>query len=110
MFQPFHTTDALRLPLEPLFGYKIERHKIIPAFGEALLKENMFKKLFDKQTPGKRIALPQTGNNDSKYQLRIDAGEEVEVVDAVDEGRKNEEMDKGGKGKGGRGSIDVFVA
>ena len=31
-------------------------------------------------------------------------------VDAVDEGRKNEEMEKGGKGKGGWGSIDVFGA
>ncbi len=75
--------------------------KILRAFGDALLKENMFKKLFANQTPGKRIAPPQTGNNDQKYQLRLDAGEKVEVDDdAVDERRKSEEVDKGGKGKG----------
>ncbi len=75
--------------------------KILRAFGDDLLKENMFKKLFAKQTPGKRIASPQTGDSDQKYQLRLDAGEEVEVDDdAVDEGRKSEEVDEGGKGKG----------
>lgn len=48
------------------------------AFGEALLTENMFKKLFAKQTPGKRIAPPQAGDNNSKLQLRLDAGELVD--------------------------------
>lgn len=52
--------------------------KALKAFGEALLKENMFKKLFAKQTPGKRIAPPQAGDNDSKHQLRLDAGELVD--------------------------------
>ncbi len=37
----------------------------------------MFKKLFAKQTPGKRIAPSQIGDNDAKYQLRLDAGEVV---------------------------------
>lgn len=52
--------------------------KTLKAFGEALLTENMFKKLFAKQTPGKRIAPPQAGDNDSKLQLRLDAGELVD--------------------------------
>ena len=51
--------------------------KTLKAFGEALLKEKMFKKVFAKQTPGKRIAPPQAGDNDSKHQLRLDAGELV---------------------------------
>jgi hypothetical protein len=51
--------------------------KTLKTFGEALLKENMFKKVFAKQTPGKRIAPPQAGDNDSRPQLRLDAGELV---------------------------------
>ncbi|MCJ1411943.1 hypothetical protein MMC19_006035 [Ptychographa xylographoides] len=51
--------------------------KVLKAFGEALLTENMFKKLFANQTPGKRIAPPQAGNNDTKLQLRLDAGEVI---------------------------------
>jgi hypothetical protein len=51
--------------------------KTLKAFGEAMVKENMFKKVFARQTPGKRIAPPQSGDNDSKYQLRLDAGETV---------------------------------
>lgn len=35
----------------------------------------MIKKIFDTQTPGKRIAPPQAGDNDAKYGLRLDAGE-----------------------------------
>jgi len=49
--------------------------KIIKAFGEFLLQESNYKKLFSKQSPGNRIVPPQTGVNDSKYELRLDAGE-----------------------------------
>ena len=52
--------------------------KALKAFGEALLKEDMFKKLFAKQTPGKRIAPPEAGDNDFNHQLRLDAGELVD--------------------------------
>lgn len=51
---------------------------MLNAFGEALLKGNMFKKVFANQTPGNRIAPPQAGDNDAKYQLRLDAGEVVD--------------------------------
>lgn len=37
----------------------------------------MFKTLFAKQTPEKRIAPPQVGDNDAKYQLRLDVGKAV---------------------------------
>lgn len=56
--------------------------KPLKAFRDALLHQGAFKKIFGKHTPGKRIAPAQAGDNDSKYQLRLDAGEVVE-------GRKN---------------------
>lgn len=49
--------------------------RILKAFGEFFLQENNYKKLFSKQTPGNRILPPKTGANDSKYELRLDAGE-----------------------------------
>ena len=52
--------------------------KTLKAFGEALFKDGMFKKVFANHTPGKRIAPPQAGNNDSKHQLRLDAGETID--------------------------------
>lgn len=52
--------------------------KTLQAFGEAMLQEGMFKKVFARQTPGKRIAPAQAGDNDSKLQLRLDAGELVD--------------------------------
>lgn len=42
---------------------------------EALLKENMFKKVVAEREPGKRIAPHQASDNDCKYQLRLDSGE-----------------------------------
>ena len=51
--------------------------KPLKALREALLNQGMFKKIFGKHTPGKRIAPAQTGDNDAKYQLRLDAGEVV---------------------------------
>ena len=50
----------------------------LKAFGKALLKKKMFKKVFAYQTPGNRIAPPQAGDNDAKHQLRLDAGEVVD--------------------------------
>lgn len=52
--------------------------KTLKAFYEALLEGDMFRKIFAKQIPGKRIAPSQSGDNDSKYQLRLDAGEVVD--------------------------------
>ncbi|KAI4281449.1 MAG: hypothetical protein L6R38_003687 [Xanthoria sp. 2 TBL-2021] len=51
--------------------------KPLKAFREALLNQGTFKKIFGKHTPGKRIAPAQAGDNDSEYQLRLDAGEVV---------------------------------
>ena len=52
--------------------------KPLKAFREALFKEGFYKKIFTTQNPGKRIAPPKSGDNDAKYQLRIDAGEVVD--------------------------------
>lgn len=49
--------------------------KIVTAFGLALLENKMFRKRFAKQTPGNRIFPAKVGDNDSKFQLRLDAGE-----------------------------------
>ena len=72
--------------------------KTLKAFGEWLLKENMFKKMFDSQTPGKRIAPPQAGDNDAKHQLRLDAGEVIDgkknVYLQVNAQAKNEALKK----------------
>ncbi|KAL8882660.1 MAG: hypothetical protein Q9192_007543 [Flavoplaca navasiana] len=51
--------------------------KPLKALREALLNQGMFKKIFGKHTPGKRIAPAQAGDNDAKYQLRLDVGEVV---------------------------------
>lgn len=72
--------------------------KALKAFRDALLKENMFKKIFAKQTPGNRIAPPQAGDNDAKYQLRLDAGEEIDgkkkVYLQINSQAKNEALKK----------------
>ena len=52
--------------------------KPLKAFREAMLKDNLFRKVFSKHTPGKRIAPPQSGNNDTRLQLRLDAGEVID--------------------------------
>ncbi|KAK4965250.1 hypothetical protein LTR66_012159 [Elasticomyces elasticus] len=49
--------------------------KTLKAFGDTLLKESRYEKLFQKQTPGKRIFPPQAKESDKKLQLRLDAGE-----------------------------------
>ena len=58
--------------------------KIFKQFGEALLKNsNWIRKLFSDQTPGKRIVPPRAGDNDSRYQVRLDAGEVVDGIKTV---------------------------
>lgn len=52
--------------------------KVLKQFEEAIFKGGLYKKLFQKQTPGKRIAPIQAKDNDSRYQLRLDAGESKE--------------------------------
>ncbi|EEH02530.1 conserved hypothetical protein, partial [Histoplasma capsulatum G186AR] len=49
--------------------------KVLKQFEEALFKRGLYKKLFQKQTPGKRIAPAQAKDNDTKFQVRLDAGE-----------------------------------
>ena len=49
----------------------------LEAFGKALLKKKMFKKVFANPTAGNRIAPPQAGDNDAKHQLRLDVREVV---------------------------------
>ncbi|OBT83152.1 hypothetical protein VE02_07226 [Pseudogymnoascus sp. 03VT05] len=48
--------------------------KVIKQLEEALFQGGLYKKLFQKQTPGKRILPVQAKDNDAKFQLRIDAG------------------------------------
>ena len=57
--------------------------KAIKVFGEKLFKNNLYKKLYDKQTPGKRIAPVQAGTNDADFQMRLDAGESQNGVKKV---------------------------
>ncbi|KAL8869829.1 MAG: hypothetical protein Q9174_003976, partial [Haloplaca sp. 1 TL-2023] len=52
--------------------------KTLKRFYEYLIEEGMYKKLFGKHTPGKRIVPPQAGGNDEKYQWRLDAGPVVD--------------------------------
>lgn len=49
--------------------------KVLKQFEETLFKGGLYKKLFGKQTPGKRIAPVQAKDNDAKLQMRLDAGE-----------------------------------
>ncbi|TPX21007.1 hypothetical protein DIZ76_016907 [Coccidioides immitis] len=49
--------------------------KVLKQFEEALFKGGLYKKLFQKQTPGKRIAPAQAKDDDAKFQVRLDAGE-----------------------------------
>lgn len=49
--------------------------KPLKSFGQALLKGDTYKKFFRNHTPGKRIWPSQSGDNDAKLQLRVDAGE-----------------------------------
>ncbi|KAJ5179426.1 hypothetical protein N7492_002636 [Penicillium capsulatum] len=57
--------------------------KVLKQFEEAIFKGGLYKKLFQKQTPGRRIAPLQAKDNDSKFQLRLDAGESMEGVKNV---------------------------
>lgn len=57
--------------------------KVLKQFEEALFKSGLYKKLFQKQTPGKRIAPMQAKDNDAKLQLRLDAGESTNGVKNV---------------------------
>ncbi|KAA8652766.1 hypothetical protein EYZ11_012813 [Aspergillus tanneri] len=57
--------------------------KVLKQFEEAIFKGGLYKKLFQKQTPGKRIAPVQARDNDSKYQLRLDAGESLDGIKNV---------------------------
>ncbi|RDH26741.1 hypothetical protein BDQ94DRAFT_131155 [Aspergillus welwitschiae] len=52
--------------------------KVLKQFENAIFKGGLYKKLFQKQTPGKRIAPPPAKDNDSIYQLRLDAGESID--------------------------------
>lgn len=49
--------------------------KVFKQFEEAIFKGSLYKKLFQTQAPGKCIAPVQAKDNDSKLQLRLDAGE-----------------------------------
>lgn len=49
--------------------------KVLKQFEDEIFKGGLYKKLFQKQTPGKRIAPSQAKGNDTTYQLRLDAGE-----------------------------------
>lgn len=57
--------------------------KVLKSFGDALFKNNLYKKLYNKQTPGKRIAPVQAGTNDNDFQMRLDAGESQNGVKKV---------------------------
>ncbi|KAM5485305.1 hypothetical protein MaudMau93_005458 [Microsporum audouinii] len=57
--------------------------KVLKQFEEAFFKGSAYKKLFRKQTPGKRIGLPQAGDNDKIYQVRLDAGETINGIKRV---------------------------
>ncbi|KAL8948289.1 MAG: hypothetical protein Q9222_005510 [Ikaeria aurantiellina] len=72
--------DELRRiwPFPPAEGKSREISKILNKFREALLEGGMFKKLLMKHTPGSRVAPPKAGDNDSKLQLRLDAGEVID--------------------------------
>ncbi|KAL9008719.1 MAG: hypothetical protein Q9173_006183 [Seirophora scorigena] len=49
----------------------------IKTLGQFIADNNLWAKLFKAQTPGKRIVPSQSGDNDAKYGLRIDAGQVI---------------------------------
>ncbi|KAJ5547549.1 hypothetical protein N7513_004783 [Penicillium frequentans] len=51
--------------------------KAIKELGEQLFTTKLYTKLFQTQTPGKRIAPPQANDNKTKAPLRLDAGEVI---------------------------------
>ncbi|PYI02011.1 hypothetical protein BO78DRAFT_231102 [Aspergillus sclerotiicarbonarius CBS 121057] len=57
--------------------------KVLKQFEEAIFQGKLYKKLFQKQTPGKRILPVQAKDNDSKFQLRLDAGETIDGMKNV---------------------------
>lgn len=57
--------------------------KVLKQFEEAIFKGGLYKKLFQKQTPGKRIAPAPAKDNDAKFQLRLDAGESIDGMKNV---------------------------
>ncbi|KAL8868872.1 MAG: hypothetical protein Q9174_004699 [Haloplaca sp. 1 TL-2023] len=52
--------------------------KFLQAFHTKFFAKNAYTKLFKKHVPGKRVFPTRSGNNDETFQLRIDAGEEVD--------------------------------
>ncbi|OGE48843.1 hypothetical protein PENARI_c025G02868 [Penicillium arizonense] len=54
--------------------------KVLKLFEEAIFKKGLYKELFQKQTPGKRIAPLPAKDNDSKLQMRLDAGESRDAL------------------------------
>lgn len=78
--------------------------KVLKQFEDAIFKGGLYKKLFQKQTPGKRIAPVQAKDNDSKFQLRLDAGESKDgmknVYLQVNSQAKNDSLVKFRKKKG----------
>ncbi|KAL4772259.1 hypothetical protein BDW60DRAFT_207265 [Aspergillus nidulans var. acristatus] len=70
--------------------------KVLKQFEDAIFKGGLYKKLFQKETHGKRIAPAQTKDNDAAYQLRLDAGESKDgnknVYLQVDSQAKNDAL------------------
>jgi hypothetical protein len=87
--------------------------KVLKQFEDLLFRKNAFSKLFTKQTPGKRILPPQAGNNDSTYQLRLDAGESLDgkknIYLQVNSQAKNEALKKWVRQNGSHANLAVTV-
>lgn len=83
--------------------------KPLKKFEEAFFKRGLYKKLFQKQTPGKRIAPPQSGTNDADLQFRLDAGEIINgkknVYLQINSQAKNEILVKFRKKKGSDANV-----
>ena len=71
----------------------------------------MLEKLFQKQTPGKRIAPVQAKENDAKFKLRLDAGESVDgkknIYLQVNSQAKNDALVKFRKKHGSDGNLAI---
>lgn len=78
--------------------------KVLKQFEEALFKGGLYKKLFQKQTPGKRIAPIQAKENNAKLQMRLNAGESKDskknIYLQVNSQAKNDSLVKFRKKKG----------
>lgn len=88
--------------------------KVVKALRESLLKEGAFRKFFDKQNPGKRIAPPDTSKANAKFELRFDAGEVVNgkktVYLQVNSQAKNDALKKFRQKQGTDGKLaTVFI-